>query len=181
MRRVIGTTTYLCRGSLFFMILLYRRLRWRTEDIVKQIPITLYHRLIPGQHEKMAFSRRSLYIFILSSINCWRTRCIDQQQQQSVASAILATSQQSVRNTTTLGITPTFWSASVLFVGIFNMRSWKMDGGPIYTERFFGAAMKKTDNPLFLVLRFLKATPFGVFILYFYGLACFVVFSCLAR
>ena len=33
---------------------------------------------------------------------------IDQQQQQSVASAILATTQQSVRNTPTLIITPTF-------------------------------------------------------------------------
>ena len=31
-------------------------------------------------------------------------------------------------------------------------------------ERLFGAAMKKTDKLLFLVLRFLKATPFVVFI-----------------
>ena len=37
--------------------------------------------------------------------------------------------------------------------------------------------MKKTDQTLFLALRFLKATPFVVFIFYFYGLACFVVFS----
>ena len=38
--------------------------------------------------------------------------------------------------------------------------------------------MKKTDKTLFLVLRFLKATPFVVFIFYFFhGLACFVVFS----
>ena len=108
---VIGTTIYLCRTSLFFMILLYRRLLWRTGDTVKKIPITQYHRLIPSEHE-MAFSRRSLYFIILSSINCWRTRCIDQQQQQSVASAIVATTQQSVRNTTTLTITPTFRSAS---------------------------------------------------------------------
>ena len=62
---------------------------------------------------------------------------IDQQQQQSVASAILATTQQSVRNIiTTLIITPTFrvhqrfvcgdnytWKSC----GIFLMRSWKMD------------------------------------------------------
>ena len=37
---------------------------------------------------------------------------IDYQQQQSVAIAILATTQQSVRNTNTLIITPTFRSAS---------------------------------------------------------------------
>ena len=76
---VIGTTRYWCRKSAFFMILLYRRLLWRTGDIAKKIPITLYHRLLPGEHE-MTVSRRSLYFIILSSINCWRTRCIDQQQ-----------------------------------------------------------------------------------------------------
>ena len=39
--------------------------------------------------------------------------------------------------------------------------------------------MKKTDNKtLFLVLRFLRATPFVAFVCFlFYGLACFVVFS----
>ena len=37
---------------------------------------------------------------------------INQQKQQSVASAILATTQQSARNTTTLMITPTFRRAS---------------------------------------------------------------------
>ena len=53
-----------------------------------------------------------------------------------------------------------------------------MDRGPIYTERLIRAAMKKTDQTLFLVLRFLKATPFVVFVFYFFhGLACFVVFS----
>ena len=53
-----------------------------------------------------------------------------------------------------------------------------VDRGPIYTKRLFGAAMKKTDKKLFLVMRFLKATPFVVFISYFlHGLACFVVFS----
>ena len=36
--------------------------------------------------------------------------------------------------------------------------------------------MKKTDKILFLVLLFLNATPFAVFVFYFYGLACFVVF-----
>ena len=41
---------------------------------------------------------------------------IDQQQQQSVASAILATAQQSVRNTTALIITPTFRSASTFLL-----------------------------------------------------------------
>ena len=81
---VIGTTRCLWRRPLFFMILLYRRLLWRTGDIVKKIPITLYHRLIPGELE-MTFSRRSLYFITLSSIDCWRTRCIDQQQQQSPA------------------------------------------------------------------------------------------------
>ena len=34
------------------MILLYRRLLWRTGDIFKNIPITLYHRFIPGEYEK---------------------------------------------------------------------------------------------------------------------------------
>ena len=53
-----------------------------------------------------------------------------------------------------------------------------VDRGPIYTERLFEAAMKKTDKTLLLVLRFLKATPLVVFVFYFlYGLACFVVFS----
>ena len=46
---VIGTTRYLCRRFLFFMILLYRRLPGGS---VKKIPITLYHR----------------------SLNSWRTR-----------------------------------------------------------------------------------------------------------
>ena len=105
---VIGTTRYLRRRSLFFMILLHRRLLWRTGDIVKKIPITLYHRLIPGERE-MIFS--TSFFFMLSSINCWRTRFID-QQQHSVASAILATTQQSVRSTTTLIITPNVRSAS---------------------------------------------------------------------
>ena len=47
-----------------------------------------------------------------------------------------------------------------------------------------GSGMKKTDKTLFLVLRFLKATPFVVLVLYgvlVYGLACFVVFSYLVR
>ena len=39
--------------------------------------------------------------------------------------------------------------------------------GPIYTERLFGAAMKKTDKTLFLVLRFFKATPFVLLVFYF--------------
>ena len=53
-----------------------------------------------------------------------------------------------------------------------------VDRGPIRTERLFGAAMKKTDKTLFLVLRFSRATPFVVFVFYlFHGLACFVVFS----
>ena len=55
---------------------------------------------------------------------------------------------------------------------------WMLDHGPIYTERLFGAAIKKTDKTLFLALRFLKATPFVVFVFYFFhGPACFVVFS----
>ena len=38
--------------------------------------------------------------------------------------------------------------------------------------------MKKTDKSLFLVLRFLKATSFVVFVFYsFNDLACLVVFS----
>ena len=101
---VIGTTRYFWR-SLFFIILLYRRLLWRTGDIVKKIPITLYHPLVPGEHE-IAFSRISLFFIILSSNYCWCTRCVDTKQKQSVASAILATTLPSVRNTTTLIITP---------------------------------------------------------------------------
>ena len=110
---VIGTTRYLCRRSLLFMIVLYRRLLWRTGDIVKKIPISLYYRLIPGERDDI-FKKIPIFFIILSSVNRWRTRCIDQQQQpqQSVASAIIATTQQSVRNTTTLMITPTFRSAS---------------------------------------------------------------------
>ena len=45
---------------------------------------------------------------------------------------------------------------------------WIVDRGPIYTERFFGAATKKTDKTLLLVLRYLVATiPFVLFIFYF--------------
>ena len=55
---------------------------------------------------------------------------------------------------------------------------WMVDGGPIYTKRLLGAAMKKTDKTLFLVLRFSRATPFVVIVFcLFYGLACFFVFS----
>ena len=49
---VIGTTVYLCRRSLFSMILLYHQLLWRTGDIVKKTPITLS----------------------VSSVNSWQTR-----------------------------------------------------------------------------------------------------------
>ena len=53
-----------------------------------------------------------------------------------------------------------------------------VDRESILTERLFRAAMKKADKTLLLVLRFLKATPFVVFVFYFfYGRACFVVFS----
>ena len=46
---------------------------------------------------------------------------------------------------------------------------WMVDRGPIYAERLFGAAMKKTEKTLFLVLRFLKATtPFVVLVFYFF-------------
>ena len=45
---------------------------------------------------------------------------------------------------------------------------WIVEIEPLYTERFLGAATKKTDKTLFFVLRFLKATtPFVVFIFYF--------------
>ena len=51
---------------------------------------------------------------------------------------------------------------------------WMVDRGPMYAERLFGAATKKTDKTLFLVLRFFKATPVVVFVFYFFhGLACF--------
>ena len=44
---------------------------------------------------------------------------------------------------------------------------WMVERGPIYTEQLFGAAMKNTDRTLFLILRFLKATPFVAFVFYF--------------
>ena len=128
----------MCRRTLFFMILLYRRLLERTGDIVNQRRSLLLR--IIGEHE-MTFSRRSLCFIILSSTNCWRIRCID-QQQQSVASAIFATIQQNVRNTTALVVTPTFKSAST-FVGInihgisvgyllCGPERWIVDREPIY-------------------------------------------------
>ena len=59
---VIGTTRYLCRRSLFFMILLHRRLLWRTGYIVEKIPIALFRRLIPGEH-KMRHFREDPYFY----------------------------------------------------------------------------------------------------------------------
>ena len=50
---------------------------------------------------------------------------------------------------------------------------WMVDLGPIYTERLFGAAMKKTDKTLFLVLRFLRTTPLCLFSI------CFMVWPVL--
>ena len=45
---------------------------------------------------------------------------------------------------------------------------WIVEIGPIYTERLLGAATKKADKTLFLVLRFLKpTTPFVVFVFFF--------------
>ena len=44
-----------------------------------------------------------------------------------------------------------------------------VDHGPIYTEQLFGAAMTKTDRSLFLVVLFLKATPFVVFVFYIFS------------
>ena len=56
---------------------------------------------------------------------------------------------------------------------------WIVDRGSIYTEWHFGAATKKTEKTLLLVLRYLRATtPFVVFIFIFlWSLVCFVVFS----
>ena len=51
-----------------FIILLYRRLLWCTRDIVKNVSITLYPRLIPGEHE-MIFSRTSLYFLYCHQSN----------------------------------------------------------------------------------------------------------------
>ena len=42
-----------------------------------------------------------------------------------------------------------------------------VDRGPICTKRLFGAAMKMIDKIMFLVLRFLKATPFVLFSIFF--------------
>ena len=186
---VIGTTRYLCRRFLFFMILLYR---WLPGGSVKKIPITLYHRSLNSWRTRDDIFKKILYFVMLSSINCRRTRCIDHQQQQSVASAILATTQRRVRNTTaTLITTPTFRNASTLicgdeytwnYCGIFIMRSWKMDGGSwtnIYGTTLWRGDEKDWQNiKLFLVLQFLKATTFVVFVFYFFlrsGLFCCVL------
>ena len=66
---------------------------------------------------------------------------------------------------------------------LFDPERWIVYRGPIYTERLLGAATKKTDETLFLVMRYLKATiPFIVFIFcFFYSLVCFFVFSCPVR
>ena len=52
-----------------------------------------------------------------------------------------------------------------------------VDRGSTYTERLFGAAMKKTDETFYLVLRFLKTTPFVVlsFLFSWSGMLCCVV------
>ena len=53
-----------------------------------------------------------------------------------------------------------------------------VDRGPIYTERLFGAAMKKTDKNIVSGTAILKATPFVMCVFFFFhGLGCFVVFS----
>ena len=58
---------------------------------------------------------------------------------------------------------------------------WIVDRGPIYAERPFGAAMKKTDKTLFFVLRFFKATPFVFyFCMVWPVLLCFVPGTLLA-
>ena len=63
-----------------------------------------------------------------------------------------------------------------IYYAVLKDGSLKLDQ---YTERLFGAATKKTDKTLFLVLRFLIATtPFVVVVVVFFcGLVCFVVFS----
>ena len=65
---MIDTTRYLSRISLFFTILLYRRLLWRTGDIVKKIPITLYHRLILGERHDI-FEKIFTGVFYCTVIN----------------------------------------------------------------------------------------------------------------
>ena len=181
-------TRYLCWTFLFFTIVLYRRLLWRTGDIVKNIPITLYHRSIPAERD--GFFKKTPIFYLLPSVSRWRTWCIDHQQQQSVASAILSTKQQNVLNSTinTLIITTSLKSASTLCLwGQIYMelawdicyavlKKWNVNLGPIYTKRLFGAAMKKTDKTFFSVLRFLSATPFVVFV---FSLFCGIwPFSC---
>ena len=48
------------------------------------------------------------------------------------------------------------------------LERWIVDRGPVYTERLFGAATKKTDKTLFLVLQLLKATTSFVVFFYFF-------------
>ena len=57
----VGTTRYLCRRSLVLFVPLYCRLLWCTGDVGKKTPITMFHRLIHGEHE-LAFSR-SLIVY----------------------------------------------------------------------------------------------------------------------
>ena len=44
------------------MILLYRRLLRRAGDIVKKIPITLYHRSIPGERDDI-FKKTPIFYY----------------------------------------------------------------------------------------------------------------------
>ena len=86
------------------------------------------------------FKKIPIYYICLSSINCWRTRWID-QQQQSVAGANLATTQQSAFETLLI----IAWQSHIplevhprcvcgdkyiygIKLGYFFMRFWKMDG-----------------------------------------------------
>ena len=66
-------------------------------------------------------------------------------------------------------------------VGYFGPERWIVGRGPIYTERLLGAVMKNTDKALFLVLRFLKATPFVVFVFYFFCMVWPVLLCYLTR
>ena len=97
-RRLRAHTIYLCRRSLFY------------DGAISSIAAVHtrycqgdpYHAVSSNTDEhEMIFSISLFYFTVVSSM---RTRCIG-QQQRSVASATLATTQQSVRNTT-LRITP---------------------------------------------------------------------------
>ena len=47
-------------GPCFYDTAISSILLWRTGDIVKKIPITLYHRLFPGEHDEVCQKKNKI-------------------------------------------------------------------------------------------------------------------------